>query len=185
MPMKQPSGTRTSLWTEEGIDTSARLERSSVLIVGVGALANPLAAYLTTAGIGRIGIADFATRSPSTSNLSRNESKDRGGSNIESAMELSLDVNSRINLEFHEPPIGSTSTQTVLRDYDVVADATDSLEERYSLNDSCAFVGRPVVHGSVDRFEAHVSVFCSERGPCYRCLFPGAMMRGSGQQGRG
>jgi adenylyltransferase/sulfurtransferase len=56
--------------------------------------------------------------------------------------------------------------------YDVVIDGTDNFPTRYLLNDACVMTGRPLIYGSVDRFEGQVSVFATERSPCYRCLFP-------------
>jgi adenylyltransferase/sulfurtransferase len=65
--------------------------------------------------------------------------------------------------------------------YDVIIDGTDNFPTRYLLNDACVLTGRPLVYGSVDRFEGQVSVFATEQGPCYRCLFPQPPKAGSVQ----
>ena len=44
---------------EFGIEAQTKLKQSSVLVVGAGGLGAPLLQYLTAAGIGTIGIADF------------------------------------------------------------------------------------------------------------------------------
>jgi adenylyltransferase/sulfurtransferase len=39
------------------------------------------------------------------------------------------------------------------------------------VNDACVLLGKPNVYGSVFRWEGQASVFGTEGGPCYRCLF--------------
>ncbi len=63
--------------------------------------------------------------------------------------------------------------------HDVVIDATDNFPARYALNDACVAARIPFVYGSVARFEGQVTVFASDGGPCYRCLFPDAPAPGS------
>jgi len=53
-----------------------------------------------------------------------------------------------------------------------VVDGTDNFPTRYLLNDACALLGKPLVYGSVFRFDGQVTVFDAARGPCYRCLYP-------------
>jgi adenylyltransferase/sulfurtransferase len=59
-----------------------------------------------------------------------------------------------------------------LKDYDVVADGTDNFPTRYLVNDACVLLGKPNAYGSIFRFEGQASVFATEKGPCYRCLYP-------------
>ena len=40
------------------------------------------------------------------------------------------------------------------------------------MNDACVLTGKPNVYGSIFRFEGQASVFATEDGPCYRCLYP-------------
>jgi adenylyltransferase/sulfurtransferase len=54
----------------------------------------------------------------------------------------------------------------------VVVDACDNYPTRYLLNDACARLGLPWVHGSVWRFGGQASVFGVPGAPCYRCLYP-------------
>ena len=45
---------------EVGITGQEKLKQSSVLCVGAGGLGSPLCLYLAAAGVGRLGIVDFA-----------------------------------------------------------------------------------------------------------------------------
>ena len=61
--------------------------------------------------------------------------------------------------------------------YDLVIDGSDNFPTRYLVNDACVLLNKPLVYGSVNRFEGQVSVFNysankNEKGPTYRCLFP-------------
>ncbi|HEX5658358.1 MAG TPA: ThiF family adenylyltransferase, partial [Polyangiales bacterium] len=56
--------------------------------------------------------------------------------------------------------------------YDVIVDGADNFPSRYLLNDATVWKKIPVVHGSIFRFDGQVTTFDSEKGPCYRCLYP-------------
>jgi sulfur-carrier protein adenylyltransferase/sulfurtransferase len=60
----------------------------------------------------------------------------------------------------------------IFKDFDIVADGTDNFQTRYLVNDACVLSGKPNVYGSIFRFEGQASVFATEEGPCYRCLYP-------------
>jgi sulfur-carrier protein adenylyltransferase/sulfurtransferase len=68
--------------------------------------------------------------------------------------------------------LSSENALDVLRPYDVVVDGTDNFPTRYLVNDACVLLGKPLVYGSIYRFEGQASVFDARRGPCYRCLYP-------------
>ncbi len=61
---------------------------------------------------------------------------------------------------------------SIIADYDVIIDGTDNFPTRYLLNDAALLANKPVVHGSVFRFEGQMTVFKPDEGPCYRCLYP-------------
>ncbi|MGE0407094.1 MAG: ThiF family adenylyltransferase, partial [Candidatus Korobacteraceae bacterium] len=56
--------------------------------------------------------------------------------------------------------------------FDIIVDGTDNFPTRYLVNDACVLTGKPNVYGSIFRFEGQVSIFATEAGPCYRCLYP-------------
>ena len=55
----------------------------------------------------------------------------------------------------------------ILKDVDVVVDATDNFEARYLINDACVILSKPLVSGSAVSLEGQVTVLHSP-GPCYR-----------------
>ena len=68
--------------------------------------------------------------------------------------------------------LSSANALEIIKDYDIVADGTDNFPTRYLVNDACVLLGKPNVYGSIFRFEGQASVFATEEGPCYRCLYP-------------
>jgi sulfur-carrier protein adenylyltransferase/sulfurtransferase len=158
---------------EVGMEGQRRLKAARVLCVGTGGLGSPLALYLTAAGIGTLGLVDFDV--VDSSNLQRqiiHSTKDIGRKKIDSAAEKLSALNPAINIVKHETMLSSANALDILKDYDIVADGTDNFPTRYLVNDACVLLGKPNVYGSIFRFEGQASVFATEAGPCYRCLYP-------------
>lgn len=157
---------------EVGLDGQRRLKTGRVLCVGAGGLGSPLALYLAAAGVGTLGIVEFDR--VDESNLQRqilHGTKDLGRSKIASATERLHDVNPHVRIVPHEARLTSANALEIVSGYDVVVDGTDNFPTRYLVNDACVLAGKPNVYGSVFRWEGQVSVFGTEGGPCYRCLF--------------
>ena len=109
------------------------------------------------------------------SNLQRqiiHSTKDIGRKKIDSAEEKLKALNPAINIVKHETMLTSANALDILKDYDIVADGTDNFPTRYLVNDACVLLGKPNAYGSIFRFEGQASVFATEEGPCYRCLYP-------------
>lgn len=158
---------------EVGPEGQRRLKAASVLLVGAGGLGSPMALYLAAAGIGRIGLIDFDV--VDASNLQRqviHGTKDIGRPKLESARDRILDVNPHVQVDLHAVRLTSENALDIIQDYDVVADGTDNFPTRYLVNDACVLAGKPLVYGSIFRFQGQVSVFATDEGPCYRCLYP-------------
>jgi adenylyltransferase/sulfurtransferase len=157
---------------EVGLEGQTRLKAARVLCVGAGGLGSPLALYLAAAGVGTLGVVEFDH--VDESNLQRqllHGTKDIGRSKIASATERIHDVNPHVRVVPHETRLTSSNALEIVSRYDVVVDGTDNFPTRYLVNDACVLTGKPNVYGSVFRWEGQVSVFGTEGGPCYRCLF--------------
>jgi molybdopterin/thiamine biosynthesis adenylyltransferase/rhodanese-related sulfurtransferase len=158
---------------EVALEGQQRLKASRVLLIGAGGLGSPLALYLAAAGVGTIGLVDFDV--VDVTNLQRqivHGSKDVGRPKLESARDRLKDLNPHIHVEGYETRLTSENALEIVRDYDIVIDGTDNFATRYLTNDACVILGKPNVYGSIYRFEGQSSVFATEEGPCYRCLYP-------------
>src|ERR1700678_3672779 len=158
---------------EVGLDGQRKLKAAKVLVIGTGGLGSPLSLYLAAAGIGTLGLVDFDT--VDSSNLQRqiiHSTKDIGRKKIDSAQEKLNALNPHMNVVKHNTMLTSANALEIFAQYDIIADGTDNFQTRYLVNDACVLLNKPNAYGSIFRFEGQASVFCTEDGPCYRCLYP-------------
>jgi len=156
-----------------GLSGQKKLKAARVLLIGAGGLGSPLALYLAAAGVGNIGLVDFDV--VDFTNLQRqilHGTKDVGRPKLDSARDRITDINPFVKLTTYETVLTSENALEIIKDYDIVIDGTDNFPTRYLVNDACVILGKPNVYGSIFRFEGQASVFATESGPCYRCLFP-------------
>jgi molybdopterin/thiamine biosynthesis adenylyltransferase/rhodanese-related sulfurtransferase len=159
-----------------------KLLKAKVLLLGAGGLGSPAAMYLAAAGVGTLGIADADV--VDASNLQRqilHATSRVGTPKVESAAKTLTDLNPDVNVVAHAERVTSANVERLFKDYDVVVDGTDNFPTRYLVNDASVFLGKPVVHGSIFRFDGQCTTFVPESaakklgiasGPCYRCLYP-------------
>jgi len=156
-----------------GMAGQKRLKNAKVLCVGAGGLGSPSLMYLAAAGVGTLGIVEFDV--VDESNLQRqiiHGQSDIGRSKAESARDTVREINPLVTVNVHEVRLDSTNVMELFAQYDLIVDGTDNFATRYLVNDACVLLGMPYVWGSIYRFDGQASVFWSEHGPCYRCLYP-------------
>lgn len=163
---------RHLIMPEVGETGQQKLLDSSVLLLGAGGLGSPAALYLAAAGVGRIGIVDFDV--VDSSNLQRQIVHDEsrvGELKVDSAKRTITGLNPDVVVETFPVRLSSSNVTEIMADYDVIVDGCDNFPTRYLVNDASVLLDKPVVHGSIFRFEGQVSVFWPGHGPCYRCLY--------------
>lgn len=158
---------------EIGIEGQRKLKQAKVLIIGAGGLGCPVLQYLTAAGTGTIGIVDDDI--VDETNLQRQilfSTEDIERKKAEVAKEKLSKLNPTIILHSHILRLQSANAVEIISQYDLVIDGSDNFPTRYLVNDACVILNKPLVFGSVFKFEGQVSVFNYKNGPTYRCLFP-------------
>ena len=149
-----------------------KLLNAKVLLIGAGGLGSPAALYLAAAGVGTLGIVDFDA--VDLSNLHRqiiHGHANIGRPKVDSARDRLADVNPDSRVVAHEEALTSHNAMEILGQYDIVVNGSDNFATRYLVNDAAYLLGKPLVDGSIFRFEGQATVFLPGRG-CYRCLFP-------------
>ncbi|TDT44664.1 adenylyltransferase/sulfurtransferase [Maribacter spongiicola] len=156
-----------------GIEGQQKLNQAKVLVVGAGGLGVPVLTYLNAMGVGTLGIVDADV--VSLSNLHRQVlyTEDMvGTSKVLAAKDQLLRQNSNTQIETYQTYLTVANALDIIKEYDVIVDATDNFPTRYLINDACVIENKPFVYGALHAFEGQVSVFNYLGGPTYRCLFP-------------
>ena len=159
---------------EVGQAGQERLKAASVLCVGAGGLGSPLLLYLAAAGVGRIGIVDGDV--VELSNLQRQVIHGMdwlGQPKGRSAAHRLQELKPHCQVELHEQMLDRENALELIAGYDLVCDGSDNFPTRYLVNDACVLQGKPLIYGSVQRFDGQASVFNrTPESPNYRDLLP-------------
>ena len=158
---------------EIGEKGQQKLLDSRVVVIGAGGLGSPAALYLTAAGVGTIGVVDMDT--VEESNLQRqilHSTETIGKNKVDSAEKTLSTLNPDVNIITYNTRLNKDNAIEIIENYDVVVDGTDNFQTRYLINDASVKTGKPVVHGSIFKYEGQITVFDPKDGPTYRDIFP-------------
>ena len=159
---------------EFGLKSQLLLKEASVLCVGAGGLGSAIILYLASAGVGTIGIID--NDSVELSNLHRqviHDSSTLGSSKTSSAKKRINQINPNCIVKVFEETLNSKNALKILKEFDFICDGTDNFPAKYLLNDACVILNKPLIYGSIFKFEGQVSVFNkSNKSPNFRDLLP-------------
>jgi molybdopterin/thiamine biosynthesis adenylyltransferase/rhodanese-related sulfurtransferase len=150
----------------------SKLLQAKVLVIGAGGLGCPILQYLTAAGVGHIGIADDDV--VSLSNLHRQilyGFDDIGKPKATIAAQRLTELNADVEFFIFQIRITNANAWEIINGFDIVVDGSDNFETRYLVNDACVLLNKPLVYGSVFRFEGQVSVFNVNGSVNYRDVF--------------
>jgi len=164
---------RHLIMPEVTLEGQKKLKAARVLCVGTGGLGSPLALYLTAAGVGTLGLVDFDV--VDYTNLQRqvlHHTSDVGRLKLDSAIDKLAAINPFVEIKRFDTYLNSQNALEIFSGFDIIADGTDNFATRYLVNDACVLSGKPNVYASIFRFEGQASIFATEAGPCYRCLYP-------------
>ncbi|QOI98025.1 MAG: ThiF family adenylyltransferase [Flammeovirgaceae bacterium] len=164
--------------TDFGIEAQLKLKSTRVLVVGAGGLGCPVLLYLTAAGVGTIGIADFDV--VQESNLQRQilfTTDDIGRNKSEAAVERLAKLNPFPAFTAYPVKLTRHNALEIITHYDLVIDGSDNFPTRYLVNDACVLCNKPLVYGAILQYEGQVAVFNivkkdGTRSANYRDLFP-------------
>ncbi len=159
--------------SEIGTKGQEKLLQAKVLVVGAGGLGCPVLQYLAAAGVGVLGLMDDDI--VDESNLQRQVlygSQDIGKLKAIVAKQKLSKSNDLSSYNVLNIKLNKKNVLDVVKDYDIVVDATDNFPSRYLINDACIILNKPMVYGAIYKFQGQVTVFNYNGGPSYRCLHP-------------
>jgi len=164
---------RQVMLEEIGYQGQLKLKQAKVCIVGVGGLGNPIATRLAAMGVGKIRIVDRDVIE--LSNLHRQtmfNEDDVGQVKVEIAAKKLRKLNADIVIEELPISINDYTALEVVDGCDVVVDALDSVNARYSLNKACIEKKIPFVTGAAVGVTGQCFTILPNQSACYHCLFP-------------
>jgi molybdopterin/thiamine biosynthesis adenylyltransferase len=166
---------RQTLFAPIGKEGQERLHASTVTIIGCGALGTGLANNLCRAGIGRLVVADRDYIE--LNNLQRQILYDeddiaRRLPKAIAAAEKLRRANSDVQIEALVEDINAEGIESLVRETDLVLDATDNFETRYLLNDVCIKYQKPWIYSAVIASYGVTMNILPGDTACLRCVFP-------------
>ena len=164
---------RQIMLEEIGYQGQLKLKQSKVCVVGVGGLGNPITTRLAAMGVGKIRIVDRDVIE--LSNLHRQtmfNEDDVGQVKVEIAAKKLRKLNPDIIIEELSVSINDYTAFDAVDGCDVVIDALDSVNARYSLNKACIEKKIPFVTGAAVGVTGQSFTILPNESACYHCLFP-------------
>lgn len=158
---------------EIGLEGQRKIMKAKILVVGAGGLGSPIIQYLTAAGVGTLGIADFDE--VELHNLNRQVIHNENGvgmSKVKSAKAFVKSLNHQVEIIDIQRKINASNAEEILSQYDIVVDGSDNFSTRYLINDTCVALKKTLVYGSILGFSGQVAVFNHEGSKNLRDLFP-------------
>ena len=188
VPSKWPLGAedyrrygRQMILPQIGLQGQLKIKEASVLIIGLGGLGCPAAAYLAGAGVGTLGLIDGDC--VEISNLHRqiiHSSSRLGQYKVDSALQHLRQLNPLVYYKLYPEYLQPEDAVDLFELYDLILDCTDRPSTRYVISDAAILARKPVVSASALGMEGQLLTYndpfkvqCSAPSNfCYRCVFP-------------
>lgn len=158
---------------EIGESGQLKIKQARVLVIGAGGLGCPILQYLTAVGVGNIGIVDFDK--VELHNLHRQilyTENHVGQLKVSTAKSILENVNPHITIQSFKEKLTLENATEIITNFDIIVDGTDNFTTRYIINDSCVALNKPLIYGSIFKFEGQVAVFNNKGSKNLRDLFP-------------
>ena len=160
-----------------GKEGQRKLLGSKIAIIGMGALGTVSANNLCRSGVGHIRMVDRDY--VELTNLQRqvlfneDDARQRLPKVIAARDHLSK-VNSEITLEPIIADVSSSNIEQIVKDIDLVLDATDNWEVRVLINEACCEYKIPWIYcGAIGGEGMTMNILPEEDKPCLRCFISG------------
>ncbi|AUX95106.1 HesA/MoeB/ThiF family protein [Mixta gaviniae] len=165
---------RQLLLEEFGVEGQQKLQRASVLIIGLGGLGAPAALWLAAAGVGKLLLADDDTLH--ISNLQRQilyRSADCGQAKASLAQQQLQALNPQVETIALQQRMDAAQLREWVPRADLVLDCSDNMATRQAINAACVAAAIPLISGSAVGFSGQLLAISPpwQKG-CYRCLWP-------------
>lgn len=164
---------RQVMLEEIGFEGMEKLRAAKVCVVGAGGIGNPVVTQLVAMGIGKLRIVDRDVIE--VTNLHRQHlytDEDIGRVKVEAAAERLRKLNPGAEIEPVPTSVTKYTAENIVKGFDIVIDALDSVDARYALNDACIKHNIPLIYAGALGMVGSVTTIIPNKTACLRCLFP-------------
>lgn len=158
---------------EIGESGQKKIKNAKVLMIGAGGLGCPILQYLATAGVGTIGIIDFdKVELPNLHRQILYSENHIGLSKVVTAKKVLAELNPHIKIIPFDEKLAQNNCESIFESFDLIIDGSDNFDTRYLVNDTCVKMNKPLIYGSILKFEGQVAIFNYNGNKNLRDLFP-------------
>jgi adenylyltransferase/sulfurtransferase len=164
---------RQLMLEEIGFEGMEKLRSAKVCVVGAGGIGNPVITQLVAMGVGKLRIVDRDVIE--VTNLHRQHlytDDDIGKVKVEAAAERLRKLNPGVEIEPVPTSVTKFTAENIVKGFDLVIDALDSVDARYALNDACIKHNIPLIYAGAIGVTGSVSTILPNNSACLRCMFP-------------
>jgi len=149
-----------------------KLLSSKVLVIGAGGLASSSLLYLSTIGVGTIGIID--DDKVSLTNLPRQiiyDESDTNKNKVIAVKEVLEKKNPDVKVITYKERLTEKNAQNIIKNYDIVLDCVDNFDTKFVVNDACLALNIPFVSAGVSGFNGQILFVSKESKSDFKSLF--------------
>ncbi|MFH0921183.1 MAG: HesA/MoeB/ThiF family protein [Fibrobacterota bacterium] len=164
--------TRQILLDDIGEKGQEKILDARVLVIGLGGLGSPVSLYLAAAGVGTLGIADGDK--VDITNLQRqiiHFNQDLNVQKVASAKVKLQAINPALRVKEYPVFLDRATLTQLAGEFDVVVDATDHLDAKLFINESCVKAGKPLIHGGIYQYSGELMTILPGQTACYACAY--------------
>jgi adenylyltransferase/sulfurtransferase len=164
---------RQVMLEEIGFEGMEKLRAAKVCVVGAGGIGNPVVTQLVAMGVGKLRIVDRDVIE--ITNLHRQHlytEDDIGRVKVEAAADRLRKMNPGVEIEPVPTSVTKYTAESIVKGFDLIIDALDSVDARYALNDACIKHNIPIIYAGALGMLGSVTTIIPNKTACLRCLFP-------------
>jgi adenylyltransferase/sulfurtransferase len=164
---------RQVMLEEIGFEGMEKIRSAKICVVGAGGIGNPVATQLVAMGVGKLRIVDRDVIE--VTNLHRQHlytDDDIGRVKVEAAAERLCKLNPTVKIEPIPTSVTKYTAESIIKGFDIVIDALDSVDARYALNDACIKHSIPLIYAGALGMVGSVCTILPSKTACLRCMFP-------------
>jgi molybdopterin-synthase adenylyltransferase len=153
-----------------GAEGQQKLQKSRVVVLGLGGVGGPAALYLAAAGVGSLVLVDGDW--VETSNLNRQilfGFSDLGRSKAHLAAERLLGLNPDLKVEVVDTFVRESELEPLLKNSQFVLDCFDKNANRLAVNRTCLNLRIPAAHGFAQDFSGEIFTVIPGKSSCLAC----------------